>query len=168
MPLTLAVSCGTAEIEHIHPNLPNRRASRREQTPHTHVQDRDKRRRPQETSENVPLGTIDLGSFEVLSDNGDTVEDDVVVESSEEAPGTMPPLPLALWFKKTKTSKHSEPWQRLPRRRRVFFFVCWDWRHEQSDVLQQADPWAQNAPKSVSSAKGCFSVNFPVCWGVKR
>ena len=29
----------------------------------------------QETSQNVPLGTIDLGSFEVLSDHGDTEED---------------------------------------------------------------------------------------------
>ena len=37
------------------------------------------------------------------------------------------------------------------------------WRHEQSDILQHADPWAQNEPKSVSSAKGCFSVNFPTC-----
>ena len=113
----------------------------------------------------MPLGTIDLGSFEVLSDHGDTVEDDVVVdESSEEATGTMPPLPPAPWFKKTKTSKHAE------KHRGRFchdndcrggeessFFDCWD---EQSDILQQADPWAQNAPKSVSHAKGCLSVNF--------
>ena len=39
--------------------------------------------------------------------------------------------------------------------------VDWDWMHEQSDVLQQADPWTRNAPKFVSSAKGCISVNFP-------
>ena len=40
------------------------------------------------------------------------------------------------------------------------FFDCWD---EQSDILQQGDDlWAQNAPKSVSHAKGCLSVNFPV------
>ena len=38
------------------------------------------------------------------------------------------------------------------------FFDCWD---EQSDVLQQADPWARNAPKSFSRAKGCTSVNVP-------
>ena len=62
-----------------------------------------------ETSQHVSLGTIDLGSFEVLSDHGDTVEDDVDVdESSEEATGIMPPLPLASWFKKTGTSKHTE------------------------------------------------------------
>ena len=29
--------------------------------------------------------------------------------------------------------------------------------------LQQADPWAQKAPKFVSGAKGCQSVNFLVC-----
>ena len=73
----------------------------------------------QETSQNVPWGTIGLGSFEVLSDHGDTEEDDE--ESS--------------------------------------LFDCWD---EQSDVLQHADPWAQNAPKSIPSAKRCTSVNFPV------
>ena len=32
-----------------------------------------------ETSQNVPLETIDLGSFEVLSDHGDAVQDDVDV-----------------------------------------------------------------------------------------
>ena len=65
----------------------------------------------EETSQNVPLGTIHLGSFEVLSDHGDTEEDG-----------------------------------------------------EQSDVFQQADPWARNAPKSISSAKkGYISVNFPAC-----
>ena len=39
----------------------------------------------------------------------------------------------------------------------------WDWKHEQSDALQQVDPWARNAPKSVSSVKGCLSENFFVC-----
>ena len=29
--------------------------------------------------------------------------------------------------------------------------------------LQQADPWAQKAPKFLSGAKGCQSVNFLVC-----
>ena len=49
-----------------------------------------------ETSQNVPLETIDLGSFEVLSDRGDAAEDDVDVdEFSEEAAGVMPPLPPA-------------------------------------------------------------------------
>ena len=56
-----------------------------------------------ETSQNVPLGTIDLGSFEVLSDHGDTVEDeDEVDESSEETTGVVPPLPRVSWFKKTE------------------------------------------------------------------
>ena len=41
------------------------------------------------------------------------------------------------------------------------FIDCWDWRHEQSDILQQVDPLAQNVPQSVSSAKGCLSENLP-------
>ena len=42
------------------------------------------------------------GLFEVLSDHGETTEDDVVVdESSDESTGTMPPLPLVSWFKET-------------------------------------------------------------------
>ena len=44
----------------------------------------------------MPLGTIDLGSFEVFSDHGDEVEDD---ESTE----MMPPLPPGSWLKKTET-----------------------------------------------------------------
>ena len=46
-----------------------------------------------ETTQNGPLETIDLGPFAVLSDHGDTVEDDVDVdECSQEATGIMPPL----------------------------------------------------------------------------
>ena len=40
------------------------------------------------------------------------------------------------------------------------FFDYWDWKHEQSDVLQQVDPWA---PKSVPSVKSRLSVILPVC-----
>ena len=36
-------------------------------------------------------------------------------------------------------------------------------KHEQSDVVQQVNPWARNAPKSVPSVKSCLSVNFHVC-----
>ena len=53
-----------------------------------------------ETSQNVPLGTIDLVSFEVLSDRGDEVEDD---ESTNETKEMMPPLPPGSWFKRTET-----------------------------------------------------------------
>ena len=50
----------------------------------------------------MPLGIIDVGSFEVLSDHGDTTEDDIVVDaSSEEFTGTMPPL-------ETRTSRDAE------------------------------------------------------------
>ena len=51
-----------------------------------------------ETSQNVPLGTIDLGSFEVLSDHGDEVDGD---ESTYETTEMMPPLPPDSWFKRT-------------------------------------------------------------------
>ena len=54
-----------------------------------------------ETSQNVPLGTIDLGSFEVLSDVGDEVDVD---ESTYETTEMMPPLPPDSWFKRTETS----------------------------------------------------------------
>ena len=112
------------------------------------------KKKKQETSQNVPLGTVDLK----LSDHGGTAENDVVVdESSEEATGTMPPLPPAPWFKKTKMSKHTEMHcGRFSKHchgndcrngEESSFFDCWD---EQSDILQQAYPWAQNSPKSVS------------------
>ena len=55
-----------------------------------------------ETSQIVPLGTIDLVSFEVLSDHGDEVDDDDD-ESTYETTDMMPPLPPDSWFKKTET-----------------------------------------------------------------
>ena len=48
----------------------------------------------------MPLG--------VLSDHGDAEGDVDIDESSEEATGIMPPLPLDSWFKKAETSKHTE------------------------------------------------------------
>ena len=54
-----------------------------------------------QTSQNVPLGIIDLGSFEVLSDLGDEVDvDDSTYETTE----MVPPLPPDSWFKRTETS----------------------------------------------------------------
>ena len=51
-------------------------------------------REEQESSQHVPVGMIDLGSFEVLPDDGETMEDDVIdAVSSDEATGTMRPLP---------------------------------------------------------------------------
>ena len=43
----------------------------------------------QQSSQNVPLGIIDLGSFEVLSDHGETKEDDVVADESSEENATV-------------------------------------------------------------------------------
>ena len=39
------------------------------------------------------------------------------------------------------------------------FFACWD---EQSDVLQQADPWARNAPKTTCSVSKVRCVQSTV------
>ena len=50
------------------------------------------------TSQNVPWRTIDVGSFEVLSDHGDEVDGD---ESRCEATEMMTPLPPGSWFKRT-------------------------------------------------------------------
>ena len=103
-----------------------------------------------ETSQNVPLGTIDLGSFEVLADHGDAVEDEVDVdESTDETTEMIPPLPPASSLKKTSHRDEEYP-----------FLDCWDWKHEQSDVLQHVDARARNAPKSVPNVKGFFSANF--------
>ena len=112
-----------------------------------------------ETSQNVPLGTIDLGSFEVLSDHGDEVDGD---ESTYETTEMMPPLPPGSWFKRTETLcwKFRKPCNEDHRDEEDPFLDCWDGKQEQFDVLQQMDPWAR--PKSVPDVKGCLSVNFPV------
>ena len=113
-----------------------------------------------------------MESFEVLSDHGDAVEDDVDVDKfPEEATKIMSPPPPSSWFKKTETSKKTEMHCRKFRKlcngdrrdEESPFFDCWDWKHEQSDALQQVDLWARTAPKSVPSVKSCLSVNFPVC-----
>ena len=52
-----------------------------------------------ETPQNERLGTVDLGSFEVLSDRGDEVKVD---EPTDETTEMMPPLPPDSWFKKTE------------------------------------------------------------------
>ena len=115
-----------------------------------------------ETSQNVPLGTIDLCSFEVLSDHGDEVEDD---ESTNETTEMMPPLPPGSWFKRTETlcGKFRKPCNEDHRDKEDPFLDCWDGKQEQFDALQQMDPWARNAPKSVPDVKGCLSVHFPAC-----
>ena len=47
-------------------------------------------------------------SCEVLSDHGDTIEDDVVDdESSEVSTGTIPPLPPVSWFKETRARRNA-------------------------------------------------------------
>ena len=94
-----------------------------------------------ETSQNVPLGTIDLGSFEVLSDNVD--DDDFSEDALEEV---------------SRTLQWRPPRRRGDRRGEESpFFDCWDCKHEQSDVLQQVDPRVRNAPKLVPSVKSCLT-----------
>ena len=106
-----------------------------------------------ETSQNVPLVTIDVGSFEVLSDHGDEVQDD---ESTNETTEMMPPLPPGRGLRGQPCNEDHQD-EEDP------FFDCWDGKQEQSDALQQTDPWARNAPKSEPDVKGCLSVNFPAC-----
>ena len=113
-----------------------------------------------ETSQIVPLGTIDLGSFEVLSDHGDEVGDD---ESTYETTEMMPPLPPDSWFKKTETlcGMFRKPCNEDHQDEEDPFRDGWDGEQGQLDAVQQMDPWARNAPKPEPDVKGCLSVNFP-------
>ena len=107
----------------------------------------------------------------MLSDHGDAEDGGDVDEVLEEATGIMPLPPPASWSKNTETLKHNEmqcrkfrkPCNGDRRDEESQFFDCWDGKHEQSDALQQMNPWVRNAPMSVSSEKSCFSVTFPVC-----
>ena len=76
-----------------------------------------------------------------------------------------PPLPPDSWFKRTEAlcGKFRKPCNEDHRAEEDPFLGCWDGKQEQFDALQQMDPWARNALKSVPDVKGCFSVNFPVC-----
>ena len=47
----------------------------------------------------MPLGTLELGSFEVSSDHCDEEED---AESANETTEIMPPLQLGLWFSENR------------------------------------------------------------------
>ena len=95
----------------------------------------------------------------MLSDHGDTVEDDVDVnEFSEEATGVMLPLPPASWFTKTETSKHTE-------------MYCMKFRKPCNGIgnmsslifLQHVDPGARHASKSVPNVKKLSLSECPVC-----
>ena len=105
-----------------------------------------------------------------MSDHGDAEDDGDVDEFLKEATGIASPSPPASWFKKTETSNHNEMHCRKYRKpcngdrrdEESPFFDCWDGKHEQSDVVQQVDPWARIAPKSVPSVKSWLSVNFHV------
>ena len=101
-----------------------------------------------------------MGSFEVRSDHGEEVDGG---ESTNETTDMMPPLPLDSWFKRRRFAGCFENLAMSTERRRVPFLDCWDDKQEQFDALQQFDPWARNAPKSVPDVKGCLSVNFPAC-----
>ena len=76
----------------------------------------------------------------------------------------MPPLPPDSSFERTETlcGKFRKPGNEDHRDEEDLFIDCWDGKQEQFDALQQMDPWARNAPKSVPDVKSCLSVNFPV------
>ena len=105
-----------------------------------------------ETSQNVPLGTIDLVSSEVLSDHGDEVDDD---ESTNETTEMMPSLPPGSWFERTETFcvKFRNPCNEDHQDEEDPFFDCWVGKQEQFDALQQMDLWVRNAPKSQPDVK---------------
>ena len=86
-------------------------------------------------------------------------------ESTLETTELMPPLPLDSRFNRTETlcGKFRKPGNEDQRDEEDPFFDCWNGEQEQFNVLQQMDPWARNAPKSVPDVKGCFPVIFPVC-----
>ena len=90
-----------------------------------------------ETSQNVPLGTIDFGSFEVSSDHGDDMDGD---ESTYETTEMMPPPQPDSWFKKTETlfGKFRKPCNEDHRDEEDPFHDCWDGKQEQFDALQQS------------------------------
>ena len=100
----------------------------------------------------MPLGTIDLGSFEVLSVLGDEEDDEPANETTE----MMPPLPLGLWFKRTDTfcEKFRKPCNEDHQ------------DEEQSDALQQMDPWARNTPKSEPDVEGLPLDELPCVFSV--
>ena len=108
------------------------------------------------------LGTIHLGSFEVLSDHGDEVQDD---EPTNETTELMPPLPPDSWLKRTETfcGKFREPCNEDHQDAEDSFLDCWVGKQEKFDALQQMGPWARDAAKSEPDVKGCLSVNFPAC-----
>ena len=86
-----------------------------------------------ETSQNVPLGTIDLGSFEVLSPK----KMRLMLMNPQMKPQERP----ASWIKKTETLQHTEMHCEKFRKscngdhrdEESPFFDCWDWKHEQSE-----------------------------------
>ena len=79
----------------------------------------------------MPLGDIDLGSFEVLSDHGDEVH-----ESTKETTEMMPPLP---WFKYRRfAGSFGNLAMKITKTKGIRFFDCWDGKQEQSDALQQS------------------------------
>ena len=83
-------------------------------------------------------------------------EDDVVDESSEESTETVPQLPPLSWFRETRTCCNGN---NCRDGEEPSFFDCRDWRHEQSDTLQQVGPRAQNAAKSVHPVRK-FALRF--------
>ena len=91
------------------------------------------------------IGTIDVGSFEVLSDHGDEVDDD---ESTYDTKEMMPPLPPDSWFKRTETlcGKFRKPCNEDHGDEEDPFLDCWDGKQEQFDVLQNESDQAQILP----------------------
>ena len=86
-----------------------------------------------ETSQHVPMETIDMGSFEVLSDHGDEVDTD---EPTFETTEMMSPLPPDSWFMRTETfcGKFRKPCNEDHQDEEYPFLDCWDGKQEHFDA----------------------------------
>ena len=100
------------------------------------------------------------GSFEVLSDRGDEMDDD---ESTYETTEMMPPLPPVPGSRRQRrfAGSFGNLAMMITETKRIHSLIV-GMGSNKFDVLQQMDPWARNAPKPVPDVKGCLSVNFPV------
>ena len=94
----------------------------------------------------------------MLSDHGETIEDDVVVVvSSDESTGTVPPLPLVSCreFRKHGTGNDCRDSAESS------LFDCWDWRHEQSDILATCGPLGTKRTEDCILRQGLPQSEFP-------
>ena len=109
-----------------------------------------------ETSQNVPLGTIDLGPFEVLSDHGDEVEDDESTNAT-----THCHLVRGSRGQRRFAGSFGNLAMNITKTKRIRSLIVGMGSQSSPTLCNKWILGHQNAPKSVPDVKGCFSVNFP-------